>query len=252
MARSNEKVTPQEFKTFEKFFAENPQWDTAANGDSFSTYLLETWQVDITPETLAVAARQLTEAGRLEVLSPVQVRYLQISRQHPDAARRVSDWYENQRALVKDDQDKSLENQTALLLELRGREITSTNIQAAMGRVGHRNGLHYVPTPLRVDPRQHSDSGAFMPRDQVNLSAREAAKARQSRTETTPASASTNPEPDSWKSLCDQLLGDGRHSQKEAMRQLYEARGSRSWRELYASMKQLQQSYQRLFNPKAV
>jgi hypothetical protein len=252
MARTNEKVTPQEFKTFEKFFADNPQLDTVANVDSFSTYLLETWQVDITPENLAVAAQRLTEAG-LEILTPIQVRYRQVAKLDQNAAQFVSDWYVNQNILVKDDQDKSFENQTALLLELRGREVNSNTIGQAIGRIGQSRGLHYVQTARPVDPRQHSDSSAFMPKSESNLTAlNHARKAQQARAESTPARSSPNQEPDAWKSLCDQLLHDGRHSQRAAMAALYQARGLRSWRELYTDMKQLQQHYQRLINPRAV
>lgn len=249
MARTNEKVTPQELKTFEKFFAENPQWDTVANGDSFSTYLLETWQVDITPDTLAVAARQLSEAGRLEVLTPAHIQYLRVAKQDPNAAQRVSDWYARQNILVKDDQEKALENQAALLSELRGREINSTNIQLAMGRVGHRNGLHYVQASRRVDPRKHQDSGSFMSREDTNVTMAERARRDRERQEVNRPKTETPVEPpDAWKTLAENLRG-ATHSETEALKSI----NGPSWRETYTLRKKyLTRREGRQFNRTAV
>ena len=162
-------------------------------------------------------------------------------------------WFTSGKKYVEIDGDRGFENATKIINWSKGRTFSNATFDLAVSNLASSQGLHFQTVKAQPNPRQHEDSGSWMSKSEVNLSAKDhAARARQPRAETTPAPASVKTESDSWKILCDQLLRDGRHSQQQAMKELFEARGSKSWRELYAGMKQLQQNYQRLFNPRAV
>jgi hypothetical protein len=214
------------------------------NTERILAYFASNPHIPVTATTILQACEQMR--SQLHWLSPIQREYRKLAADNPAAAQLVSDWYANQNILVRDDPNQALANQTILLTELHGREITSTTIHQAIGRAGQGRGLHYIQAPRPVDPRKHSESGAFMPKEETNLSARDhARKTQQARAESTPAPTQSNM-PDAWESLCRNLLAHGTHGCQSAMRELYERRGSKSWRELHREMDQVKKSYERL------
>ena len=253
MARTSVEISQQEIQVLQEFFNEHPELDTANNGEKIFQYIVETWQEQVTPYTLGVAVQKLTEARQIEVLSPAAITYFKISRQEdPARVKALSDWFENQQIIVKDD-DLGFQNATALLLELRGRDITQRSIQEAVGRVGHRNGLHYVPVKRRPDPRQHTlrPGESFMSKSETNLSARDHARKAEARGETTPAPAKPA-EKDTWQEICERMLRHGTHGCQAAMAEAFNRRGDKSWRQLYSDLEKIARSYERLVNPRAV
>jgi hypothetical protein len=159
-------------------------------------------------------------------------------------------WFTSGKKYVETDGERGFENATKIINWSKGRTFSNATFDLAVSNLGSSQGLHYQPVKAQPNPRQHADDGkGFAPKSETNLSQRR--KAQQHDAAATPTPSQSNA-PDSWKSLCDQLLRDGRHSQQSSMKQLYDNRGQKSWRELYADMKQLQQHYQRLINPRAV
>src|SRR5947207_106805 len=77
------------------------------------------------------------------------------------AEEQLSAWLANQKTLVNTG-DSGFQNSTELLLELRGYEISSVNINAAIDRIQAPGGkfvsregrlpLHFVQTPRRTSP----------------------------------------------------------------------------------------------------
>ena len=260
--RTSAQLTQPELDTFRDWIEKHPQYDTTQNGQAIADYILNTWNEQISEYTLDVAVQKLQEAGRLEVLSPVRVSYLNIARQDLERAEALHSWYVGQGTLVKDgddsDGDLALENQAAILSELRGRPITETTILQAIGRIRHsgRGRLHFNPTIRPVDPRQHqSDGRGFMPKDETNVPPHQrAAEARretaQARGET-PARTEESANDRAFRLSCEGLLRHGTHGCQAAMAEAFNRRGDKSWRSLYSEMQGIARSYDHLINRKA-
>jgi hypothetical protein len=175
MSRTSQELTQQEIDAFQKFCNENRIVSDEseagnANGNLIGEYIAITWGEDITPATLAVALSKLRD--RIVFYTPAQAAYKKFADENPERANALNTWlYSASNTSLVRDGEESYQNQSALLAELRGREITPQTIQDAIGRAGYKKGLHYVPTISRdVDPRQHTDDGkGFMPKDQVNV-----------------------------------------------------------------------------------
>jgi hypothetical protein len=131
-----------------------------------------------------------------------------------------------------------------LLAELRGREINSPNIYDAIGRISAtRGGLHYVPTPRKIDPRQHQDSGSFAPKSET----RKYVGGRLNHaTEQNVQQESPNVNtPDAWQELCQKMLGHGPHSRQAEMLRIYTSPG-KTYREIYSEMAKLKNSFDKV------
>jgi hypothetical protein len=155
--------------------------------------------------------------------TPAQAAYKKFADENPERANALNTWlYSASNTSLVRDGEESYQNQSALLAELRGREITPQTIQDAIGRAGYKKGLHYVPTISRdVDPRQHTDDGkGFMPKDQVNVSAREFARRAASAAsgKPTPAPSGTD-----YRALADAVKGST-HSKTEQIQRMFVTR----------------------------
>jgi len=222
MARTNEQLTQQEIDVFHEFCSahriiSDESEVGQANGNLIGGYIAFTWREDITPVTLAVAFGKLRD--QIVFYTPAQWDYRKIADENNARANALNVWFQGpgNSTLVRSG-DEGFQNQSALLAELRGREITSENIQNAIGRAGYKKGLHYVPTISRsVDPRQHADDGTgFMPKSESNLSAREFARRAASA-----ASGKSEPTPDTnYRVLADAVQGST-HSKTENIQRLF-------------------------------
>jgi len=221
MARTNEQLTQSEVNAYQKFCTEHriisdESEAGLANGNLIGEYILITWGEDITPATLAVALEKMRD--RIAFYTPAQAEYKKIADEDVARADVLNTWYQSpsNTTLVRDGEE-AFQNEAALLAELRGREITPKTIHDAVGRVSFKRGLHYVPTARPVDPRQHAPSGAFMAKNDVNLSPRQhAARAKQAA-----AIGRISEEPvTDYRALAEAVKGPT-HSKTEQIRRLY-------------------------------
>ena len=227
--------------------------EMAHNAERILAYFESNPQIPVTVQSILEACELMKD--QLHWLSQAEIAYNAAYRSLSKADQDSFGawWFTSGKKYVETDGERGFENATKIISWAKGRSFTPATFDLAVSNLASSQGLHFQTLKAQPNPRQHvSDGKSFAPKSETNLSAREASKARQSRAKTTPAPSQSNAEPDSWKILCDNLLRDGRHSQQSAMKELYQARGSKSWRELYADMKQLQQQYQRLFNARAV
>jgi hypothetical protein len=242
MARTNENLTQKEIDVFQKFCGEHKivcdETEAGlANGNLIGEYIAITWAEDITPERLAVALEKLRD--RITFYTPAEAEYKKIADEDATRANALNNWFESpsNTALVRD-REEALRNQTVLLAELRGREITPKTIQDAIGRASFKLGLHYVPTPRSVDPRQHATSGSFMPKSEANLSAREhAARAKEA---SAGARISTTPATD-YRALSEGVRG-ATHSRSEQIQKMYVMKPGTSvvdWEQTYAQRRRM-------------
>jgi len=152
--------------------------------------------------------------------TPAQFELKKVADEDPARASTLSQWFHSSAnsSLVRSGEE-GLKNQSAILSELRGREINPQTIQQAIGRLAYNKGIHYATdrTPRPTDPRQHADSGSFMPKDQVNVSAREAAARRASAAAGKPTS---EPAGTDYRALADGVKGST-HSKTEAISRLF-------------------------------
>jgi hypothetical protein len=175
--RTSQEITQQEIQAFAKFCGDHDIVIDGSvgeqNANALGDYIVDLWKVEITDETLEVALGKLRD--RIVFYTPAQVKYRKIAAEDIERANQLIAWFQGpgNTSLVRAG-DQGFENQTALLVELKGREISSREIQNAIGRLSFKSGLHFVPAPRPVDSRQHVDDGrGFMPKDSVNLTARD-------------------------------------------------------------------------------
>jgi hypothetical protein len=172
MPRTNQEMTQKEIDAYQAFCTEHRIVcdDSAAasvNGDLIGDYIVFTWKEDITPATLAVALEKLRD--RLSFYTLAQANYKRIADEDPERSNTLNRWFQGpgNTSLAKDGEE-CFQNQTALLTELQGREITPKTIQDAIGRASFKSGLHFTQTPRPVDPRQHVDDGKGFLHDEKN------------------------------------------------------------------------------------
>jgi hypothetical protein len=109
--------------------------------------------------------------------TPAQREYDKIAAENPTAAAQLANWFATQGrpGTLENTGDFYFQNSSNLLQELRGREVTTETIAAAIGRIGapasrfdtrKRPPLHYLPESRPMDPRQKQDDGIpFLGRD---------------------------------------------------------------------------------------
>jgi hypothetical protein len=235
MPRTSAEVTPQEIQIFERFcmdnniFTDGPvgQQNVIAIGD----YIIDLWKEEITEHTLSVALEKLREAGRITFYTPVQAKYKKIAAEDIERANQLNAWFHSQAntSLLKDG-DEGLENQAALLVELRGREISQKTIQDAAGRLSYRSGLHFVPVSRPVDPRQHKDDGSGFLRDEKNPRYRNGrinhAYQEPGSQQETPKNL--DPSEARWREMAEALRGNT-HSKNAELERIQ----GKNWRETY-------------------
>ena len=78
--------------------------------------------------------------------------------------------------------DEGFSNAAKILRWMHGKPFTGRNCDLAVSNLASSHGsLYWAPTPKQADPRQHSGDGrGFMPKDSVNLSARDHRRAADS------------------------------------------------------------------------
>jgi hypothetical protein len=221
----------------------------AQNCERISSYLELNSQIPVTVEMILLGCEQMRE--QMCWKSKAQMEYdaaygsLTTDQKNSFGAW----WFTSGKKYVEIDGDRGFENATKIITWCKGRSFTPTTFDLAVSNLASSQGLHFQTVKAQPNPRQHSDSGGFMPKQDTNLSARDhARKAQQARAESTLAPSSTNQEPDAWKTLCQQLLNHGSHSCQENMRRVFEAKGEKSWRELYKDMDRVKKSYEVLFS----
>jgi hypothetical protein len=242
MPRTSADVTPEEIQAFEKFCVDHRIVTDGQIGEqnvlAIGDYLIDTWKVGITADTLKIALEKLGD--RIVLYSEVEARYRKIAAENLAKANQLHAWLHGpgNTSLVKDG-DQGFENQTALLVELKGREISSREIQNAIGRLSFKSGLHFVPAPRPVDSRQHTDDGrGFMPKDSVNLTTRDharlAAEARAA------ASGNKPPATTDYRSLAEAVKGPT-HSKTEQIQRAFVTgdRGVIDWEKTYIARRKM-------------
>jgi hypothetical protein len=232
--RTNEQLTQTEIDAFQKFCNDHrivsDEGEVGlANGTLIGEYLINTWEVDLTPETLKVALEKLRD--RLTFYSEAQAKYKQVAQEDPERANALLHWLQGpgNTSLVKEGEE-ALQNQSTLLVELRGREITPKNIQDAIGRAAHKRGLYFTQTPRHVDPRQHTDDGKGFLHDEKNPRYR---NGKLNHAHVEPGTkqetmSSLDPSEARWQEMAEALRGNthGKNAELERIR-------GKNWRETY-------------------
>ena len=256
--RTSQEVTQQEEEVFAKVCSDRGVVMHGAaretNALEIGAFLIEQWQVIINEESMNAAIDKLGEAHRITFYTPIEARYFRIAAEDTDRAKTLNKWVQSSanRSLVKTGEE-NLANQAALLAELRGRELSASEIQNAIGRCSARGGLHFAPAERKVDPRQHKSSDEpFLPK----ATDRSVVGGRKNHAFTEPEAArpAATKSTDAWQQLAEGLLYEGTHSQQAAMKEIFEqGRNQRkSYREIYSQMKSLKSQYEKLFSPRGV
>src|SRR6266436_1915034 len=268
MARANEGITDAEIKIYLDFCAANSivcdeSLVGKQNGELIGTYVAITRGVDITPENLQTALGVLRD--RVVLYTPAQSEYRKVALENTDAANKLNQWFQTQNILVKDG-DTGFRNETSLLIELRGRSVTTDEIFKAIERIQGagqsrfskgKRPLVFVPSQKRVDPRQqpvdeNQKPGQFLDMKQVNKSPRDYAAEGAAATKVAhPTPAKPTGPVDAWEAIARSMLGAGRsHGQNESLQRIFDkgASGELSWRQAASQMGELKKSFNTLFS----
>jgi hypothetical protein len=259
MARS---LTQKEIDTYQTFCREhNIVADESEvglqNGETIGTYVAITWGVDFTPATLAVALDKLR--GKIVFYTPAQAEYKKVADENPAAANQLNAWFENQNILVKEG-DFGLQNQTTLLTELRGREITKDTIAVAIERVkapvskfhAARRPLHEMQAPRRTEPispaAKDDDGVPFLGR---NMNEPEWVRRSRERSEREAREAANQPSSTSVRSRAAaearekaESLQSSTHAETDQLRRIFVTSGTEiDWQATLASRLQMQKQF---------
>jgi hypothetical protein len=242
-ARTTQELSEQEIKIFGQFCLDHGIKTDSANIEVLAAYL-ERWNVVVNDESLEKATVILRDAGQLQFYSEAETTYRKIAAEDQTRAARLADWFENFNKTLIKAHDEGWENQAALLTELRGREINSPNVHAAIGRISStRGGLHYTPIERKTDSRQHQDSGAFAPK--TNDRSIVGGRRNHAFTEPSKEVQKADIPADAWQQMCQKMLGTGPHSRQAEFLAIYMKPGS-SYREKYSELVKLKNSYERV------
>jgi hypothetical protein len=187
-------------------------------------------------------------------LSPAEAEWYQNAQQSRELANQLAAHLATQGQVGRlvNGGDQLFENLTLLFTEIHSRResVSSQTIAAAEDRIAHRPGhrLHRVPQPRRTEPasaaakaddgrpfvtsgltRQRDGSLGKSPADYAREAREAAAKNNPSQAESSKLDASEQ----AWKSLADNLLQDGTHSQQERVRAVYDREQGSGWRKVY-------------------
>ena len=220
----------------------------------FATYLLQQWGVVIDDESMTAALPRLLESGAVTLYSETQQKYLSVGQEDFPKADKLNAWFLSpaNRRLVNTGNENII-NQTAVLSELRGREINPKTIQDAIGRLMARGTKLFFMAVVRTpDPRQKKDDGTRMeqPRDpRYRADGRLDHSYKPPSEQVTEAPAGS---PDAWETFCQRALAWGTPSQHTAMVETFEkGRASgKSFREVYQDLQLCKKQFEKSFIPR--
>ena len=165
-ARKQKETSLQEQAAFVKFFNEHPELgepesaDCTHNANEIANYVVDQWKVEINSESMATAFRALSEAGRLKLKSPAQLRWEQASKHLSSQTLEALD-HGIQCHLVTEG-DEGFENRINLLGYLQGREISTATILRAAEYSGGRGIRIY----WQARPSQSKEHRGHIPASQ--------------------------------------------------------------------------------------
>jgi hypothetical protein len=264
MARTSETLTQTEFENFKRGCVRHNIIDDETNeasvkfGALMGEYIVFTWGQDITEHTFDVALQKLREAGHsIPFKSKAQIQYETIAAQSdPEQVNALLQFLRRQRLLVNTG-DELFSNAGALLPQLRGREITSTTVQAAIGRAQYGGAqLYFTPGPeadrsLVGGKINHAakSSEPFMPKSEVRSSLDQSYEHNPLRHKADPKST---PEPvlDStearWREMAQKLLRTGNsHGENAELEKCFNDHFGGSWRQTFEEMTAIKKDRQR-------
>src|SRR5262249_16861375 len=133
---------------------DNPELteDVIHNTNELAEYVAGTWKMILNEESLRVAFKNLSEAGRLRLKSAAKLRWEQVSKGLSQQTLDALDQGMRRCHLVTEG-DEGFENKASLLGYLQGREVSTESIAAGVqylqGRGGRGTKLHWEQ---RKDP----------------------------------------------------------------------------------------------------
>ncbi len=124
------------------------------NADLLDKYFQQNPNVPVTVANIY----KLVEAQKANFkwLSPAESEYRKAEAENPAAAAKLSEWFATQGkpGTLENTGNAGFENFAILLTELRGRDVSQTTVQQAIGRIAYngRRQLHVVPTKHVLSP----------------------------------------------------------------------------------------------------
>jgi hypothetical protein len=232
------------------------QKGTQHNADLLDEYF-QTNRVPITVQAVFKAVE--TRKADYKWLSAAENAWYKTAQQNPELGNQLAAHLATQGGRpdrLVNDGDELFENLLLLFEQIHSRRetVSPQTIAGAEDRIAHRPGrqLHRVPRPRRTEPispaAKAHDGTPFLGRDLVQQSdgsyrsktpaeqrrEAEAADRANSSQAQTPALDATE---QAWKSMADNLLRDGTHSQQQRVRAVYDREQGNGWRHIYEACK---------------
>ena len=241
-------TTRDEMAAFELFCIQNNICEESAT--PLAAYMLQTWQVVVTEESLAAALPVLLEAGTVRQYSPTELRYREIQAESPSRAAAFRLWFlSRQNRSLTQDGDTGLLNEIACLNELTGRDINSKTIWDAIGRLANKGQVHFLPVQATPDSRRHTDDGSGMSQTR---SEKYRADGRINHSYVDPVVAAAAAAPrvtNSWERMCEVAMANyGTPPQALALHEAFDngVAAGKQYSEIYKDINILKQSFARV------
>jgi hypothetical protein len=167
---------------------------------------------------------------------------------NPDQQAQFTNWWTRQaKQYVQIEGEEGFINASRIITWCKGRTFTPDVFDRAVTNLFATQGLFAAPTKLQRNPRQHEDSGSFMPKE--NTTQFRGGKLNHAYQDSNQKkSVSEETAPDAWKQLAENLRGST-HSETETLKSI----NGKSWRETYMKRRAfLDNKNVGIFNPRAI
>jgi hypothetical protein len=252
--RTTTEPSEQEIKIFQEFCDSNNICKEDGSGVALATYMLQTWNVDVSDESLELALPKLLAAGQVKIYSPAQVEYdtLYGALSQSDQGAFGAWWFRQKGVLVLEG-DEGYNNGAQIIAWMRGKTFDARTLDLAVSNLAgtSRTGLHWAPKREQTAsgrPRHEDDGKGFNSGNGSDPRMR-AGKLNHSYTGPADQKKEVSAQPaDAWEGLCQAALNLGVPSQHRAMVETFnKARANgRSFRECYAELQLLRKNQERV------
>jgi hypothetical protein len=153
IARTSDELSQAEITAAQKFVSDHPELteDVVHNVNELADYTAGTWKVLLNEESLGIAFKNLSEAGRLRLKSVARLRYEQSAQGYTTEQQNIlADWLKSRHLVNTPGGDETFENSAAILSAMRGRSFDYHNLDFCLTYLQSKGQrLHWEQRPAQ-------------------------------------------------------------------------------------------------------
>jgi hypothetical protein len=175
IARTSDELSQAEITAAQKLVSEHPELteDVVHNINELADYTAGSWKVLLNEESLGIAFKNLSEAGRLKLKSAAKLRCEQATQGYTTERQNIlADWLKS-RHLISPPTDEGFENAAAMLGAMRGRSFDYHNLDFCLTYLQSKGQkLYWLDRPSQLQNRGHiatsPEDYRWMPKSETN------------------------------------------------------------------------------------